>query len=104
MQRPSIQRAVARTATVAALAAAVTVPTLGSAPAFASAAAVTVPTLSSAPAFAGPDAHWVYYDSYRSSRDCREAGRDDPEGREWWCDRDDHDRRWLDLSFWESSS
>ena len=84
MHRSSVPRALARTATVAALAAAVTVPTLGSAPAFAS-----------------PEHHWVYDSSYHSQRDCKHAGRSDSHHREWWCDRDHHDRSWWDLYYWE---
>jgi hypothetical protein len=84
MRRPSIPRALARTATVAALAVAATVPTLGSASAFAS-----------------PEHHWVYDSSYHSQRDCRDHGRSDRDHREWWCDRDHHDRSWWDLYYWE---
>jgi hypothetical protein len=85
MHRPSIPRALTRTATVAALAAAVTVPTLGSAPAFASS-----------------NHHWVYDSSYHSQRDCRDAGRSDSQHRHWFCDYDRYDSgNWWDLYYWE---
>jgi hypothetical protein len=85
MHRPSIQRALTRTATVAALAAAVTVPTLGSAPAFAS-----------------PRHHWAYDSSYHSQRNCRNAGRSDSQHRHWFCDHDRYDSgNWWDLYYWE---
>ena len=85
MSRPSIPRALARAATVAALAA----------------TAVTIPTLGTASASASPERHWVYDSSYESRNDCRHAGRSDSQRREWWCDRDDHDRRWWDLYYWQ---
>jgi hypothetical protein len=84
MHRPSISRALARTATVAALAAAVTVPTLGSAPAFAS-----------------PNNHWVYDSSYHSQRNCRDHGNSHNQGRHWKCEYDRYDSgNWWDLYYW----
>jgi hypothetical protein len=85
MRRPSIPRALARTATVAALAAAATVPTLGGTPAFAS-----------------RDHHWVYDSSYSSESDCSDHGKKDSQHRYWWCDHDRYDDRYSwDLYFWE---
>jgi len=85
MHRPSIPRALARTATVAALA-----------------VAVMVPTLASAPALASSEHHWVYDSSYHSRGDCRDAGHSDSEHRHWWCDHDRYDHGdWWDLYYWE---
>jgi hypothetical protein len=88
MRRSSMPRTLARAATVAALAAAVTVPTLGSAPAFASSYN-----------------HWVYEGSYDSRDQCRYAGHQwqgNDQHRHWFCDHESWDSNW-DLYYWEHS-
>lgn len=97
MRKPSIPRAVARTATAAALAGAVTVPTLGSTPVFASSTASSTTARPTSSARTVPH-FWVYNSSYQTYNECADAGR--ASGRNWSCRYDPSTPPPWDLYLW----
>lgn len=99
MRTSSIPRAVARTATTVALAGAVTVPTLGSTPAFASSTGATAAARPAAAATSVAPHVWVPDGYFRSREACERYGQQ--HYRRYRCQRERYRGQWYwHLYYW----